>query len=239
MSENVEKPLRSMGFVTRVRADLSSTLTLPTLMGRFLHEAQIAFGARDMSWTPIGIIFGAVGPMMILPETGYRQALIVLPIESSHDMDRAAYELAHETVHLLSPSEGGREGSIVLEEGCAEIYASRIAEEIGYSDPRMAQPAGTPYEDARRMALELVTLDGSAVRKLRQLEPHFSNITPDHFALALPHVPRNLAEALCRPFQYSADEQSIMLRAQAVAKDCDGTMARWFAERDAEEASAI
>lgn len=231
-----ELPFRARGFVARLMPDNSQTMTLPTLLGKFLHETQMLFGARDYSWTPLGVVFSAVGPMMVMPDPERRQALIMLSIPASHDLDRAAYELAHETVHLLSPNVAGPGETIVLEEGCADAFADLKAIEIGYTDPRMTLPADHPYEAAKQLTLRLLNMDGNAVRKLRAVEPQFAKITPDHFAQVLPDVPADLAHALCQKFEY--DEESKVLRAQATIDDGSGKLSEWFSARDAEEANA-
>src|SRR3990167_6713780 len=92
------------------------TWTLTSRLGSLLQLAESQFGARDKDYTILGIEFGSTGPFIWYPGN-CKNIAIQLSLESLKSEHCALYELAHECIHLLSPT--GKKNANVLEEGLA------------------------------------------------------------------------------------------------------------------------
>src|SRR5215211_2167579 len=96
------------------------TWTLPSILGDMLQLAQDMFGERDRSYTILGVEFCGDHPRIWCP--GNRRDLVVqLGARCMDEPQRACYQMAHESIHLLGPQ--GCSGATVLEEGLATWYA--------------------------------------------------------------------------------------------------------------------
>jgi len=109
----------------------------------------------------------------------------------------AYYLLAHETVHLLSPS---AETARAIEEGVAETFAARLVEwQTGTKDYTRRRHHNRAYHDAHDAVLELEARVGSrAVKQLRAIQPHWEALRPDHFA-SLGITDERLVHRLLKP----------------------------------------
>jgi hypothetical protein len=93
--------------------------TLAAALGEMLLFAEEKFGPRDTNWTLLGIDFSSDGGQTWTPgNCGH----IIIQLEMNCLTDRhAAYcTLAHECIHLLSPT--GKTDANVLEEGLAVFF---------------------------------------------------------------------------------------------------------------------
>jgi hypothetical protein len=148
------------------------TWTLPSRLGDMLHLAQELFGPRDSSYTILGIEFVSDNPRIWYP--GQRRDIIVqLDYSAATNMSQACYQLAHETVHLLSPT--GNADSINFEEGLASHFASY------YMKTRLDQPFWQGGVSSYRRPHDLVTPrlneDLYCVRRLRNKQPSFPKMS--------------------------------------------------------------
>ena len=157
------------------------TWTLTTRLGHMLHLAEERFGPRDNSYTILGIEFVADGPRIWYPGN-CRHIAIQLSLESLHDEVCACYELAHETIHLLSPT--GTDQTTVLEEGLATYYSRQYLEENFCID--WSNSGEKNYDFACEMIESLLTLDPLSIKTLRAVEPRLSEIGED---LIIAHCP--------------------------------------------------
>jgi hypothetical protein len=106
------------------------------------------------------------------------------------------YQLAHETVHLLSPV--SRSKITALEEGVAVLFArDYIRENIDLEWPR---PIDHRYNDALDLAQRFLGPRPDAILHLRRHQPVMSSITADLIRQAYPEVPMSLALPLVAPF---------------------------------------
>src|SRR5262245_6916453 len=90
----------SLDFIAKPRSPSGYTWTLATIMGEFLYRAETLYGARDTTWTPLGIEFEAGGPRVWYP--GYpdnRYVVIQLSLGARENRHVAIFELAHEVIH--------------------------------------------------------------------------------------------------------------------------------------------
>jgi hypothetical protein len=169
------------------------TWTLTSLLGAFLVQAEEIFGLRDRNWTPVGVQFGGDRAHVTYP-LNCGLVAIVLPERLRSAPERAAFEMAHEVVHLLSPTGGN--SAPVIEEGAATAFSHLISGrfELGiqYHDP--------DYKHAEGLVAQFLALDPLAIKRLREREPSFARFTPSLIRSAYPTTSESLAEALCQPF---------------------------------------
>jgi hypothetical protein len=189
---NITAP--AVGFVSEPLSDSEVSRTLTTYLGLFLREAEALAGPRDLSWTPIGIEFFGDVPESWYPGNCHNVA-IRLSVDTALHPNRALFQLAHEVVHLLSPS-GKRNQALNLEEGFAAIFSREMLAKynIGYCPGAVEDRYRAAHEDVRL----LLTLDAHAIKKVRQIEPRLWKITPEIVTQAVPQVDAQLAARLCR-----------------------------------------
>jgi len=174
------------------------TWTIASRISDALHKAETLYGPRDTSYFFAGFEFGPTNPRVWYP--GDRKHIVIqLSSIARVSFPHAIYQLAHEVVHLLAPS-GGRNAN-VLEEGLAthfsEIYLQEAANIV-------IHPGIPSYAVARDLLRQLLSIDGDAIRKLRQREPKFYLMTADLITAVIPGVPKKLAEQLAAPFNRDA-----------------------------------
>lgn len=184
----------AIGFSSEPLADRSGyTWTLTTRLGQFLREAERLFGSRDMDWTPIGIEFCGEIPQVWYP--GNVKFVSIMLTDSARTNPRQAlFQLAHEVVHLLSPS-GGR-GAPVLEEGLATWFSDNMAADLGIN----IHTSVASYLEAKSLTEKLLAINPEAVKLIRKNEPRFIKMSADIICHSVPGVDRVLAERLCEPF---------------------------------------
>lgn len=168
--------------------------TLTSYLGDMLTKAEQAYGSRDISYTILGIEFYDSGPQIWFPGN-CRHIAIQLTLSTMNDMPLGCYQLAHECIHLLSPT--GTRASSTLEEGLATFFAHNYVQDkfnipISAGDPR--------YESARVLVSQLLSIDENAVKTLRDIEPTISNITASQILSCYPSFDSRTAEALVAPF---------------------------------------
>lgn len=171
------------------------TWTLPSRLGQMLIEIEGLFGERDRSWTILGIEFtsGAV-PQHWFPGNN-KSIVIQLTTGVENSPVGACWELAHEAVHMLSPT-GGIDAS-VLEEGMAVYYAKQyVRTNFGFDHP--IEPVS--YQEAYSLVRPIVEKYPGVIKEVRKEESTISKINK---ALLLRHVPgmsEQVAQALSTQF---------------------------------------
>jgi hypothetical protein len=155
------------------------------------------FGPRDEKYVVVGIEYHNGNPQLYYP-TSNHHVVVRLARRCESDCLEALYELAHECIHLLSPT-GGMDVT-VLEEGLAVYFAElHLREEHGV--PKYPTTQAT-YTEARQAVQRLLSIDASVIRALRQRQPALSRVTAQDLLACNRAVPRDLAERLCEPFTY-------------------------------------
>ena len=192
MSINFLPPLAS-GFATEPLPSRDGyRYTLTSLLGTLLADAEIMFGPRDMSYTPLGIEFYGDRPFVWYP--GDRKHVsIILTDRARSDTNRAIFQLAHEVIHLLAPTGGAN--APVVEEGLAALYQQRASEKYDL-DMRLVSE---PYLAASELTNQLLKRDSGIIKRLRKIEPVFANWTP-RFLVSETGIEMNLAQQLCESF---------------------------------------
>lgn len=187
----------AIGFVSHLLGDGPSwSWTLTTQLGELLNEAETRYGKRDLEYTILGIEFGGDRPMIWYPGNR-KQVSVRLSLNAKCDFYQAYFQLAHEVVHLLSPTGGG--GTIVLEEGLAHLFSTEMSDTNG-THYNATIPA---YDRAANLLRPLLSSYPDFIRDVRQIEPCMAKITPEHLISVFPSGDKSVFNALCEPFQDS------------------------------------
>jgi len=167
------------------------TYTLSSQLGNFLTLAERQFGGRDRTYTILGIEFQDDVPRIWYPGN-CRHVVVQLNSRCATDYFEALFELAHECVHLLSPT--GKNDGNVLEEGLATLFSVRyLTRDLGQAQFQITNPR---YISASSAAEQLLNIDPDAVIKLRKNEPTISRITAEQIIKHYPVVSESLAGQL-------------------------------------------
>jgi len=175
------------------------TWSMASRTGDMLEMAENLFGPRDMSWTILGseIRKDDTDPQNWFP--GYpRRKDIVFQIAPSatNGAHFACYQLAHEIVHALAPTVGGK--TLVLEEGVATWFAKHYVKKALGVDMYAGSES---YQKAECAVGKLLRRDSAAIRKLRSVQPSFGKMTVGDFHSAGVKASENEMKYLLSPFQ--------------------------------------
>lgn len=193
-------PIEARGFAgVQIPGGYSWTIT--SAFGELLQVAEQRYGSRDRSWTPIGIEFHGDRPMVWYPRAhdGRRQISIILSNNARLNITSALYELAHEVIHVLSPT-GGRDAP-VIEEGLATKFALEVS---ALNPPAAVLPPGSPYAPALAAVEQLLAHEADAIRQLRRREPEFRSMTAEIILDTYPDFDAAVARRLCTPWNEGA-----------------------------------
>jgi len=168
--------------------------TLASRLGELIQLAEKEFGSRDQTYTPLGFEFSTDGPRVWYPGNR-RHVLIQINSAQAKDLPQACYQLAQECVHLLSPT--GDSNANYLEEGVSIVFATKYIKDQFHFD---MIPANAKYAEAAKLTDQLLALDPDLVRKVRAIQPSFSQITAANILKECPSCPPDLADRLLRPF---------------------------------------
>ena len=174
------------------------TYTLTTRLGHILRSAEERFGPRDKDYTILGIEFVDGIPQIWYP-SNCKHIAIQLGIECMNDNSQACFQLAHEAIHLLSPT-GEPKNATVLEEGLAALFSREYSKTVFPNDWK--KPSSLNYQDALEKVEFLTALYPSVIRTLREKEPTMLRITADLIKEMYPDIDPDFAAALTLPFPY-------------------------------------
>jgi hypothetical protein len=169
------------------------TYTLTSQLGNLLREAESRFGPRDATYTILGIEFGGDRPSLWYPGD-CKHVSVKLSKSASQDYQQAYFQLAHEVVHLISPT--GTANANVLEEGLAHIFSLEMTKAKGLNY-RGEIPA---YDDAADHVNVMLASNSNIIRDIRALEPCLAKIQPEHLLEFVPNGDVGLFQRLCSPF---------------------------------------
>lgn len=173
------------------------SFTLASRLGELLRSAERQFGPRDTTYTPLGIEFAADGPRTWYPED-CRHVIIQLGSICATNEVRALYQLAHESIHLLSPT-GVPDSSNILEEGLATVFSYRfIHETFGLDWTRSGDPR---YDSAAAAVEKLLAIDAASILRLRVHQQTISRIDAHLILAQYPAVGADLANELAHRFK--------------------------------------
>ena len=122
------------------------------------------------------------------------------------DYDRATWQLAHESVHLLNPVKCGE--ATFLEEGLAtwfqnepKFHSREVQEYIKDNQSRKDSP--DCYDKAEELVRRCMPQLTSAVKEIRSSGVRIQKITAGDLAPYLPNVDEETIEHLCRKMDYT------------------------------------
>jgi len=185
----------SLFFTAPLESSNGYTWTLASRLGDMLHQAQEFFGQRDKSYTILGVEFGTDNPRIWYP--GNRKDVIIqLSPSAAESMARACYQLAHETVHLLSPS--GANDANNFEEGIA-CYFAALYMRIHFKGLLM-QPEVPSYLHALALVGPRLSTDIHCIQRLRSHEPCISRISREDLAAEFPDLTASDVDFLASKF---------------------------------------
>jgi len=173
------------------------TWTLAAALGEMLLFAEEQFGLRDRNYTLLGIDFSPSGGRTWYPgNCGH--IIVHLSMDCLRDRQSAYLQLAHESIHLLSPT--GTADANVLEEGIAAHFAERYMHTTfgnGWWSGQITFPA---YANALAQTRQLLSLDPEIIKKIRREQPTISRITAEQILAHCPDAPTELCQALTERF---------------------------------------
>ena len=186
----------ALGFCCEPLEESGYTWSHTTILGDLLFTAERKYGARDKSWTILGIEICGLHPQIWYPRSseGARFVSVMLSDAARMNPRQAVFQLAHEVIHLLAPL--GRRGGLVIEEGLAT--ANSRAESI--SRQLYMTPQGENYLRAESLLGEFLSLHPDGIRRLREIAPSFEDFSPDLIRGTCEGTPLALAAELCKPF---------------------------------------
>lgn len=181
-------------FANPLPNNVGYTWTLVSRLGDMLHLVEKRYGPRDQSYTILGIEFSDEGPQIWYPQN-CGMIVIQLSISCLTNLPQAYYQMAHECIHLLSPS-GGRNTNI-LEEGLATYFARSYVRDVFRFE---MQETIASYTSARLACERLLNFDYDSISKLRLRQPAIRLISAQDIIDTVPVCPPDLAGKLTNPF---------------------------------------
>jgi len=179
------------------------TFTLPSLLGDMLWDAEELFGQRDMTFTILGIeVTDGFAPQPWFP--GDRKHVVVQLTKIAKDHPQVAcFQLAHETVHLLSPGVYGTSSN--LEEGLATAFSIRYLKKFGIDARNWVDHAA--YIQPLAVSEPLLLQNPCPIKAIRDQRPDrttdfsMSRITATMLRAACKDMTQEAADFLAAPFK--------------------------------------
>ena len=173
--------------------------TLTTRLGDMLQEAEKLFGKRDYCYTPIGVEFyDGEMPMVWYPGDckHCKHVAIRLLATAENNCCQALYQLAHETVHLLSPTGGSNANN--FEEGVATWFSNYYLKNNGFSDFSLTVES---YKRPLKIVKPYLCKDPCLVKIIRKKQPSFHKMTVEDLEPVFPCISKEDLDFLVAKFQ--------------------------------------
>lgn len=170
--------------------------TITTLLGHILGTAEAKYGNRDHSYTILGIeLYDGTNPDFWFPGN-CKNVVIRITNDCREDINKAVFQVAHESIHLLNPKVLGC--TTYLEEGLATYFSK----EYLYLEANCNMLINeAKYRTAYDLVKYLLSIDGSIIRKLRMRQPNISLITEEILLNENPNIPSSIAKKVTTNFQ--------------------------------------
>lgn len=168
-----------------------------------LDDAETLFGKRvpPYPYTYEGVYFGSAIPQMkYRPEE--MKIFIRLSNDARNDNAKILWQLAHESIHLLTPA---RLWTNMLEEGLGcwfKLRWARLCPQLFLESKLKPEEClgNKRFLEAYLMVEEVLKQDPDAIKKLRKQQPVISKITPKLIVAELSFVDVPTAKLLCSRF---------------------------------------
>ncbi len=172
------------------------TWTIISKLGHILESAEKKFGERDKSYTILGVeITNQSRPQIWYPGNS-KNIIIQITDNCLFDLNRAVFQVAHESVHCLCPTEGNHTN--VLEEGLANLFSIEYCKLNGHGDKWSANEID--YTNASENVSKFLRYDSDIIKKLRAIEPKISMINKDLIKKVNSSIPESLIDNLTKKF---------------------------------------
>jgi len=196
-------PSLSLAKPCGANASCAFSWTLASRMGHILRFIEDRYGKRDRNWTLLGVEFTSQDAPQVWYPTfdGVSETVIIqLTRGAATNETQALFQLAHEVVHLLSPTGPGAHAS-VLEEGLATYNSLEYLAAIGkaVSPEYINAPR---YERAYRAVARLAKRPDFAngIKALRAQTGRLSTLEAIDLQRAWPGLPGDEARLLASRF---------------------------------------
>lgn len=174
------------------------TWTIVSRLGDIFSEMEKLFGPRDKSYTILGIEIAQIEqPQCWFPKYDGQEGNVIIQITPNclNDIGQAIYQVAHESVHCLTPKTFGHVNW--LEEGMATWFSKYYTSKLGLD----FNPTVEKYRQALSYVEELFKYDKNIIRTIRiNHEPDLSKITSDLLFQVCPQIDKDLAVKLADQF---------------------------------------
>jgi hypothetical protein len=169
--------------------------TITSKLGHILRTAESVYGERDKTYTILGIELTTNGEPGIWYPGDCKDLVIQITSNCENDLNRAAFQVAHEAIHCLCPT-GGRNANF-LEEGLATHFSIEYTRDNGHGN---WTPSVPKYSEALQFVEHLLSIDSNIIKTLRQIEPTLSLITRELLIATNQNIPPDLADNLTIKF---------------------------------------
>jgi len=192
-------------FIVAKPYDTGFSWTLAAVLGEIILKAEEMFGDRDRSYTLLGIDFAPdpLGASRTWTPGNCKHIIVQLSMDCLTDRYQAYLNLAHEGVHLISPT--GKADANVLEEGLAVYFSRWYMNDVfgdGWWNGRLKKDA---YGQAFDAVTELLQYDENIIKKLRHVQPTIAYITAEQIQAHCPAAPKELAAFLASRFSFTPE----------------------------------
>lgn len=173
------------------------TWTLASRLGDMLTLAENMFGERNKDFTILGFEFCESGPRIWYPKSK-SNIVIQLSFEAMTSEKLALYQLAHECIHLLSPS--GKSNANVLEEGLA-VYFSWFYVKKALNLDTANITSSRHYMVAGLLVEKIMELNPDFFRKAREGRRGLWEIKKEDIRTLCPSLNSDELDILVTPFE--------------------------------------
>lgn len=170
------------------------SMTLARWTSEILISIEEKYGARDNRFTFVGIEFEDRKPQTWFHPAG-RGLHVAIRLNKNvwENPSRALFQLAHECVHLLDPSQNNT--APVIEEGLAVLTSREFMARI-----RGTWASRGKYARAGLLAEQALRINPNVVRNIRAEEVPFVEMTPGMLLDHCTGLDPAIAETLCSRF---------------------------------------
>jgi hypothetical protein len=172
------------------RPDASAS-QMSSLQCELMRQVETALGQRDPAKKLYQPTFGVKNPHVVNTPS-LDGAYAELSNNAAGYWPTAAYELAHETVHLLNPVVGNTN---YLEEGIAVTFSIAVSTQAGHP----MKPSEPAYEEARALVAQLPPSPLEAGKQVRARCGALSKAQLPDLVELFPTVNSSVLKRLCEP----------------------------------------
>ena len=169
--------------------------TIVSKFGHILQTAESKYRERDKSYTILGIEMTSTDNPKIWYPGNCKNVVIQITSSCLNDLNRAVYQVAHESIHCLYPT--GNYNPNYLDEGLATHFSIEYTQANGHGP---WSSGDLKYDEALDLVKQLFSIDSDIIKKLRQIEPCIPLVTKELLLKINSKISDDLASNLTRKF---------------------------------------